>query len=284
MLQCGMGSLAVLLSMLFVAPAGASPVAGPHGTLDWVAEVDSIQPGRAFWTGLYFTLEKGWHMYWVNPGDSGEPPRVEWSLPAGFRADPIEWPTPQKLGAGTITDYGYENEVLLLVRVHPPANLRVPSEAELSANVKWLVCKDICLPAKASVSLPLPVRNSAGRVSTWHGLFEATRRNLPKPAPRRWRILAVSEKDNFKLTVETGARIAAARFFPLEANQIENAAPQRVTPFARGIHLQLKKSDQLLKPIARLQGVIVLPGPRAFRLDARVVQTRASARGDARAK
>jgi len=68
-----------------------------HGTVDLLSEQQSIQPGHAILLGLHFRLEKGWHIYWVNPGDSGEPPRLEWRLPAGLRAGAIEWPTPSRL-------------------------------------------------------------------------------------------------------------------------------------------------------------------------------------------
>ena len=58
----------------------------PHGTVELLAERQGIQPGHEILLGLYFRLEKGWHIYWINPGDSGEPPRLEWHLPAGLRA------------------------------------------------------------------------------------------------------------------------------------------------------------------------------------------------------
>jgi hypothetical protein len=70
------------------------------------------------------------------------------------------------------------------------------------------------------------------------------------------------------LSLETGQPIAQAAFFPLEAQQIENAAPQRASALPRGVRLRLKKSEQLLKPIANLKGVIVLPSGKAYVIDA----------------
>jgi len=260
----------------------AASVAGPHGTLELITENDSVRPGQAFWAGLHFVLERGWHIYWVNPGDSGEPPMVQWNLPAGLQAGPIEWPTPKRLETASITDYGYEDDVLLLVPMHVPAGLKAPGTMELTAKVKWLVCKDICLPGKASVSLSVPVRSGGARSSEWRGLFEAARQELPKPPPSDWKITAASAEHDFVLTIETGARVTTASFFPLQAQQIENAAPQRPSPFARGVRLRLKKSDQLLKPISRLQGVVVCPGPHSYMIDAPVVQSSGDEAGRSR--
>src|ERR1700682_3563826 len=95
--------------------ASAAPM--PHGTIDLVAENLWIAPGHQTYFGLHFQLEKGWHIYWVNPGDSGQPPRVEWHLPEGLSAGEIEWPAPRRLGTSSIVDYGYEDAVVLLVAV-----------------------------------------------------------------------------------------------------------------------------------------------------------------------
>src|ERR1700685_3110278 len=81
------------LSLLLCAAgtqAAATPI--PHGTLELVAENQWIAAGHDFHLGLHFQLEKGWHIYWVNPGDSGEPPRVRWQLPPGVSVGAVEWP------------------------------------------------------------------------------------------------------------------------------------------------------------------------------------------------
>ena len=98
-------------------------ISDPHGNLELIAPQRSIAPGRRLWVGLHFKLEKQWHIYWTNPGDSGEPPKVEWRLPPGFRAGPLQWPIPTLLRNQSIVDYGYEGEVLLPVPIYPPAHL-----------------------------------------------------------------------------------------------------------------------------------------------------------------
>lgn len=257
---------------LLCAQAGkAQTVSGSHGKVELIAEENAVVPGRNFTVGLRFELEKGWHIYWVNPGDSGQPPRVQWNLPAGFRVGEIEWPYPKRLGAASVVDYGYEDQVLLMASIEPPATLSPGSAVTLAAEARWLVCREICLPERAHLTLSLPVEKQLPKEDpAWHELFQRTRALLPKPLPGGWKASAVAEKDDFVLTVLTGSPEKAATFFPLEPGQIENAAPQKVNSFDKGIRLILKKSDQLLKPVTTLNGVLFLPNGKAFRIAAPV--------------
>src|SRR3984893_9549481 len=141
--------LPFMLALILLPGARASAASIPHGKVDLVAENQWIAPGRQTYFGLNFQLEKGWHIYWVNPGDSGQPPRVEWHLPAGLRSGEIEWPAPWRLGTSTIVDFVYEDAVMLLVPVSAPSNLPAILSAQLGADLKVLVCREICIPGKA---------------------------------------------------------------------------------------------------------------------------------------
>lgn len=238
-------------------PRGASI---PHGTVELVSEQESIQPGHTLVLGLHFRLEEGWHIYWTNPGDSGEPPRAEWHLPPGFRAGAIEWPAPSRLPVATLVDYGYPGEVLLLVPVQTASDLAPGGDVNLAAEVKAIICRDVCVPAKAHLNLSLPVRADRPRESKeTMAMFRAAKQALPRPAPANWRPSAQDLGDRFELRVNAGHSVSEAWFAPLEPLQIENAAPQKSVSTAGGIRLILKKSDQLSKPISRLRGVLVLP-------------------------
>lgn len=270
----GWASVATVLALLMTLTPTAvaqSRAAGPHTTVTLLASRDRLAGGERLSIGLQFQMEKGWHIYWVNPGDSGEPPTVQWQLPPGFHVGAIEWPAPEKLTAPSIVDYGYENEVLLMASVRVPARLTPGANLPVTANVTWLVCKDICIPAKAHVTLALPARGAQqDKASSSGTLFVEVEKSLPRAAPANWRITATSEKDDFVLTVETGERETAATFFPLEPEQINNDAVQAATPFSRGVRLRLQKSDGLLKPIAQLRGVLELGPGRAYKIAASV--------------
>jgi thiol:disulfide interchange protein DsbD len=258
---------AALLLCAFGAQAAGTPI--PHGTLELVAENQSIAPGHDAYLGLHFQLEKGWHIYWINPGDSGEPPRVKWQLPAGLSAGAIEWPTPRRLGTPTIVDFGYEDEVTLIVPMHADAKLASQESAQLGAEVKVLVCREICIPGKAQLSLTLPIKSQPPVPDAQASdLFAAARKSLPQPAPRNWRFSVDDAKDSFVLSANLGHQVSQAVFFPLAESQIDNAAPQKLLPTAAGFRLTLRKSAQLLKPIERLKGVLILSADPAYLIDA----------------
>jgi DsbC/DsbD-like thiol-disulfide interchange protein len=266
--------------LLWTASAHAAAVSIPHGTLELITENPWIEKrwiatGQEFDVGLYFQLEKGWHIYWVNPGDSGEPPRVDWHLPSGLTAGAVEWPTPRRLeDSSSIMDYGYEDSVLLIVPMHADAKLAVEQATQIRADVKLLVCShDMCIPGKAELSLTLPIEaHASAPYSRYAGLFADTRKSFPRPAPTTWKFNVADTKDSFVLTVNLGRQtkgfqITQAIFFPLAESQIENAAAQKFAAVATGFEMTLRKSDQLQKPVARLKGVLVLSGLDHSKLD-----------------
>ena len=123
--------LAALAIGILAGPAVAAPAraeaAAPaprRVVVTLIGEGASIEPGTPFWVGLRQQIARGWHTYWINPGDSGEAPTIDWSLPPGFTAEPIVWPRPQRLRVGPAMSYGYTGEVVLLTRLVPPADVR----------------------------------------------------------------------------------------------------------------------------------------------------------------
>ena len=268
--------------LLFVANSKAAegtPI--PHGTLELVAENQSIAAGHTIHLGLHFQLEKGWHIYWVNPGDSGEPPRLKWRLPPGASVGEVAWPTPRRLGTSTIVDFGYEDDVMLIVPMHAAASMATQGLAQVGAEVKVLVCREMCIPGKAQLSLTLPMKSQLpvadARAAEW---FASARERLPRPAPASWKISVADAGDAFVLTAKLDPRVAQANFFPREESQVKDAAAQQFAAVPGGFRLTLRKSDQLLKPIEQLKGVLVLQGDRGYIIDV-PVRKAVAVRGDA---
>ena len=253
--------------------ASSQGKADEHTALSLVSEQDALVRGKQLWIGIRFDLQDGWHTYWTNPGDSGEPPRIEWQLPTGFQVSDIQWPHPVRLALASLADYGYECQVLLMAAVRPPEGLKEGESVKITAQVHYLVCHDVCIPGQKHLELSLPVKTSAA-FSPARPLFDATRQKLPRPMPRNWRISATSTGDEFVVNLKADKVARPVQFFPLHAEQIENAAPQKSIEVPGGLRLRLKKSEHLLRPIARLEGVMVLASGDAYRVRIPVAQPR----------
>src|ERR1700722_8075935 len=101
------------LALAFAAPAAAQPVTTPHVASELIAQTAGAAPGSTAWVAVVITPDKGWHTYWRNPGDAGEATKITWTLPAGWRAGDIVWPTPERLPLGPIMNYGFEGRTVL---------------------------------------------------------------------------------------------------------------------------------------------------------------------------
>ena len=243
----------------------ADSIQARHARVELVSE--ALDDTGKFWLGLHFSLEKDWHIYWINPGDSGQPPVLKWQLPAGWVAGEIEWPVPEKLKRSTLADYGYQDDVVLLVPVRTPHALKAGNKVDIALQAKWLICREICIPDHAEIHL---TRSAASVTKDQASVIEQAKKHLPKPWPPSWKAVVTSQKDDLVLSIITGKPIRAAEFYPLNAEQIENAAAQPVEATARGARITLKKSDQLLKPIRVLKGLLVLAPGEAYEVKAAV--------------
>lgn len=240
----------------------------PHGTLELVSDHAKIVPGTEFTVGLQFKMERGWHIYWVNPGDSGEPPHVSWQLPKGLTAGELIWAAPQRMGASTIVNYVYDGDVLLMAPVRAGADYSASPADKLEAGVRFLICSEqMCMPGKAQLSLAIPVKAQVKSEASATATFAAARARLPKPLPANWKISGHAEKDSFVIEIQAGRPLAQATFFPLHESQIENSAPQIALSRPSGMRLTVRKSGELTKPLANLKGVLELPGGEAYLVD-----------------
>lgn len=259
----------VCAMLAFAERSHAQLPAETHIKLELISEQATAPPGQPLWVGVLFRLEPGWHIYWQNPGDSGEPPKIQWELPPGFTNGPIRWPQPIRLGSGSVIDYGYEGQVLLMAPIEGTSRRNATPMPRLSADVKYIVCCEVCIPGKAHLMLAAPA--GAADWAAWHALFEQTRTQFPKPMPASWKVTAVADQQHFILTVQARPQVSSASFFPLEPSQIENSSAQDFAPTNTGFRLTMTKSEQLTKPIAILRGLIVLGPGRAFEVAAPVV-------------
>jgi thiol:disulfide interchange protein DsbD len=259
----------MLLSLLLLF---AQVPPGPHARVTLVAERSTLQAGAANTIGVRFELDEGWHVYWQNPGDSGAAPTVQWTLPAGFTAGDLVYPTPERIQSGTLTNYGFEHQVLLMAPVRVPA--KASGEARISAQVKFIVCREVCVPGRAEPSLVLPV-GARGAPTAEQPLFARSRARAPQPAPAAWTSTASIGKDDVTITLTTGKREAKVDFFPITTGIVNDSAAPVYEPIDTGIRIRLERSDQLVTLPSRFPYVVRWPDGHAYRVTARVMQEKA---------
>jgi DsbC/DsbD-like thiol-disulfide interchange protein/cytochrome c biogenesis protein CcdA len=173
-------SLCSAAACLFAAtPAAATGavVTTPQVRAELVAHApEGIVPGKPLQLGLKIEHQPHWHTYWKNPGDSGLPTRLEWTLPAGVAAGEIEWPAPRRLPIGPLMNYGYEGTLLLPVTVRVPAGF-AGQALDVRLRADWLVCKDVCIPEGGDFALSVPTQAATALHA---GLFADARAALPR--------------------------------------------------------------------------------------------------------
>jgi thiol:disulfide interchange protein DsbD len=235
--------LAALLTAAFLLSAAqAAPVDTGHLSAELVAETQGVAPGQTVHVALRQVIQPGWHTYWKNAGDSGQPTQLKWTLPAGWSAGDFVWPTPKRLPVGPLVNYGYEGEVLLPLAITAPATARPGETVTLNADAAFLVCKEICVPEDAKLSIALPVTNGpAPKDPTWGGPIERELAAAPKPAG----LSAVFEKRGAGVALAvTGAALKGADvhevyFYPYDSTVIDHAKPQPLDRGPDGLTLTL---------------------------------------------
>jgi len=131
--------------------------------------------GTVLLGGLAIQLQPGWKTYWRTPGDSGVPPRFDFSKSDNVEAVTVLWPAPKKFddGAGG-TALGYKQQVVLPLRI---VAKNADKPVTLRASVNYAVCDKLCVPVEANAELAF-----ASVASTEDGNLSDALNTVPKPA------------------------------------------------------------------------------------------------------
>lgn len=152
---------------------------GPGLEIDLISETQSITAGKPLTVGLHIHHLPGFHTYWKSPGNVGIPTAIKWTLPEGFSASEIRWPSPENSFMGEYPCHGYERDVTLLITITPPKTL-TEENITLKAESQWMCCAKGCFPGFKTFNLSLPVTaepipNTAAQI-----LLRKAQRELPK--------------------------------------------------------------------------------------------------------
>lgn len=249
-----MQGLSAIILMLFSFAAKAQvytgateSIRGEHVQVQILSSELSLRPGQAQSFGLRFQPDPRWHVYWRNPGDSGEAPRLEWKKPEGWSVSEFTWPLPARIPVGPFYNIGYEGEVILPFTIKLPPELPA-DRVEMEALVKWLVCEEECIPGQHLFRWSMPIQqNGPGQRAVWADVLDQARTlgpqgSLPvEPEPSQ-------DEKTVQIRIEKSALLEEGKlvdFFPYEGTGMKSAPPELSD---LGIVLQ-RSSEKATRPL-----------------------------------
>jgi len=213
--------------LLFSFFGSAEIVDTGHARISLIKDHSDFVPGTSINIGLKVSMDKGWHTYWRNPGDSGGPIEIDWNLPKGFSISDIKWPLPEKIEYPPLMTYGYEDFVIYPMVLSIPADY---SDDYFEMNADILICADVCIPESGKISSNLLDIESDSLIYEW--LESVPSKSLP---------ITTSLNDNnleIKFTFER--EIKEIYFFPDENNSIDYSSKQNFYKKDDGYFLSIK--------------------------------------------
>jgi thiol:disulfide interchange protein/DsbC/DsbD-like thiol-disulfide interchange protein len=255
--------------LLALALTAAAPALRAQVQASLVAADEAIQPDRPVRVALHLVHQPEWHTYWVNPG-TGLATTIAWSLPPGWKAGDIRWPAPEVLkdNTGAVIGSGYEGDLLLPVTLTPPPGLHPGDRVVLKAHAEWLMCRDVCKPGRADLSLALPVSGDNPRPDPrWGAQLRAVIARLPR-SDAQWAVRAWRDDKSVSLEVDpaAGQAPAGAAYDPAHVHffgdddLVAFDQPQSVQADARGgFILTAPVAIDAPKNPERLMGVLTAP-------------------------
>jgi DsbC/DsbD-like thiol-disulfide interchange protein len=168
-------ALAAIAALLPIDAQAQDASAWQKGSHAAVRLLAGSRSGPVLLGGIAVQLDPGWKTYWRTSGDSGVPPRFDFSKSDNVEAVTVLWPAPSKFddGAGGFS-LGYHDQVVLPLRIVPKSN---DKPVTLRANINYAVCEKICIPVEASTELTF-----ASVASTEDSVLFAALDTVPKPA------------------------------------------------------------------------------------------------------
>jgi thiol:disulfide interchange protein DsbD len=250
------------------APVAARGADYVHAQVELVSERANLEPGKPLWLGVRINSEPGWHIYWKNPGDSGMAPKIRWKLPPGFEVGEIQWPAPERIAIAPLVDFGYSGDTLLLTKLKVPDDLKAGQTVHLEAQIRYLICKNLCIPGKATASLDLVAHASPFLDKTpWAKRFAQARAQLPRPA-QGWSSTATRDAGGvvLKLTPPKTADLRKLRgfqFYP-DVPGIFSAAKQPSAQLrGQSLVFELPFARHAPADLREVSGILVDPGVNA---------------------
>ena len=230
--------------LLFSFFGSAEIVDTGHARISLIKDHSDFVPGTSINIGLKVSMDKGWHTYWKNPGDSGGPIVIDWDLPKGFSVSDIKWPLPEKIEYPPLMTYGYEDFVIYPMVLSIPADYS-DDYFEMAADI--LICADVCIPESGKISSNLLDIESDSLIYEW--LESIPSKSLP--------ITTSLNDNNLEIRFTFDKEIKEIYFFPDENNSIDYSSKQNFYKKDDDYFLSIKLFNDELQNIS---GVLDIDG------------------------
>ena len=216
----------LFLTLFFAASMANAQV--PGATRNVVASIEAESatpaPGNTVTVAIIMDPKSGWHDYWLNPGDAGTPLELEWKLPPGVTAGPIQAPVPETLIVSGFMNHIYKTRHAFLVDLKIAPTVSAGQELDVQVDARWSACSDtVCVPEGDSFSVPLTVGN--GEI-TERTRFDKWRAALPVPLDQLARYAINDRQISIAIPYPRSAGVEKVWFFPRTENLFRYAAPQ----------------------------------------------------------
>jgi thiol:disulfide interchange protein len=239
-----MKNIFLALSILWSSFLLANPVETGHAKASLITNLQSSSQ-ESFFVGVRLEMQDGWHTYWENPGDSGNPFNARWSTDAGVIIENVSWPTPQTIPYPPLMTYGYEGDVVFPFQVFRSLDTEL---TEISLDFDFLICADICIPEKATLTLDLTSASSSD-------LLDQAISALPT---KLITTKSYVNADELKVTFRSPKEFSSAYIFPRQSNLFAYTPNQAITKIDENIYeitLPLVQDE-----IESFSGIISLDG------------------------
>jgi thiol:disulfide interchange protein DsbD len=198
--------LATLVCSISSAAAEFSRGGDTASTSQLISEEISIAPGKPFTLALQLEHPAGWHSYYKNTGGVEMPPAIDWKLPAGFTAGPIQWPVPSVKDGFAGKSFIYSGSPVFLVEITAPPSLAAGQSITLTAAASWQICEEGCKNEEKSMTLTLPVAAAVVKDAGQASFFTQARSRLAAKIPAL-KITAISTGAEIQLRLTPAAAI-----------------------------------------------------------------------------
>lgn len=211
-----------------------------------LSEFHTIDLADDFFVAVEISPKKDWHTYWRNAGDAGLATDVSFDLPDGFDIIDTLWQVPKIFYFEGMANYGYSDKHYIIYKIKP--NKAYSGKTlEIKASIRWLACKDKCLPGKAKKEMTLEIDEKARKNLQFERIFN----DFPKKFSEN--IYFQFDTDKIIVALNKFSIDSVAYFLPYEEGIIDNGKKQTLNENNMTVYLDSFRSSNPIEIKGLLQ-------------------------------